>query len=54
MLVLQGFSLAVLAGLFAALASVSSKLAFEDGGRTLRHIVCRSFSSGDLCGQVSL
>ena len=35
-----GFSLAVAAGFFAAMASVFSKLAFEDGGSTLKHITC--------------
>ena len=35
-----GFSLAVAAGLFAALASVFSKLAFEQEGATLKHFTC--------------
>lgn len=35
-----GLSLAVAAGFCAALASVFSKLAFEEEGATLRHITC--------------
>ena len=37
---MRGFSLAVCAGLFAALASVCSKLAFEEGGRTIAYFIC--------------
>lgn len=35
-----GFSLAVCAGLCASLASVSSKLAFEEGGSTISYFIC--------------
>lgn len=35
----SGFVLAALAGTCASLASVSSKLALEEGGKTLRYIV---------------
>lgn len=36
---MNGFALAILAGICASLASVSSKLALEEGGKTLRHVV---------------
>ena len=35
-----GFSLAVLAGLMAAMASVLSKLALEEGGKTVQTFMC--------------
>lgn len=35
-----GFSLALAAGAFAAIASVFSKLAFEEGGVTLKQFIC--------------
>lgn len=48
-----GFSLAVAAGFFAAMASVFSKLAFEDAGTTLKHFTC-PFLAENLCTNVSL
>lgn len=48
-----GFSLAVAAGFFAAMASVFSKLAFEDGGSTLKHITC-PFLAENVCTNVVL
>ena len=47
-----GFSLAVAAGFFAAMASVFSKLAFEDGGSTLKYITC-PFLAENVCTNVS-
>ena len=47
-----GFSLAVVAGFFAAMASVFSKLAFEDAGTTLKHFTC-PFLAENLCTNVS-
>ena len=35
----SGFMLAVVAGTCASLASVSSKLALEEGGKTLKYVV---------------
>ena len=35
----SGIALAVCAGLFAALASVSSKLALEQGGKTINYFL---------------
>ena len=46
-----GFSLAVGAGFFAAMASVFSKLAFEDDGTTLKHTTCL-FLAESLCTNV--
>lgn len=48
-----GFPLAVTAGFFAAMASVFSKLAFEDAGVTLKHFTC-PFLAENLCTNVSL
>ena len=48
-----GFSLAVAAGFFAAMASVFSKLAFEDEGATLKHITC-PFIAESVCPTVSI
>lgn len=48
-----GFSLALVAGFFAAIASVFSKLAFEEEGATLRHYACL-FLMEELCTSVSL
>ena len=48
-----GFSLSVTAGFFAAMASVFSKLAFEDEGVTLKHFTCL-FLAENLCNTVSL
>ena len=48
-----GFPLAVTAGFFAAMASVFSKLAFEDKGATLRHLTC-FFLTESLCANVSI
>ena len=47
-----GFSLAVAAGFFAAMASVFSKLAFEGEGATLNHITC-PFMPEAACSNVS-
>ena len=47
-----GFSLAVMAGFFAAMASVFSKLAFEDKGATLKHLTC-TFLAENVCANVS-
>ena len=47
-----GFTLALVAGFFAAIASVFSKLAFEKEGATLRHYACL-FLMEELCTSVS-
>lgn len=48
-----GFSLALVAGFFAANASVFSKLAFEEEGATLRRYAC-VFVIEELCNSVSI
>ncbi len=48
-----GFSLSVCAGLCAALASVSSKLALEQSGATLRLVVPCTWLSKQQCFFVS-
>ena len=48
---MAGFHLAVIAGVFAALASVTSKLAFEPSGTTLRGVAC-VFLRDDYCSKV--
>ncbi|CAI8021608.1 Transmembrane protein 42 [Geodia barretti] len=48
-----GFSLAVAAGFCAAMASVFSKLAFEEEGATLKHITC-PFVAESVCPSVVL
>ena len=48
-----GFSLSLAAGLFAAMASVFSKLAFEEEGMTLQHYTCL-LTGEKLCTTVSL
>ncbi len=50
----SGFLLSVAAGTCASLASVSSKLALEEGGRTLRYVVPCSRLSELQCTNVSL
>ena len=46
--------LAAFAGTCASLASVSSKLALEDGGKTLRYVVPCSLMTGAQCAKVRL
>lgn len=48
---MAGFHLAVVAGVFAALASVTSKLAFEPSGSTLMRVAC-VFLCDDHCSKV--
>ena len=49
----SGFLLAICAGLFAALASVSSKLALEQDGRTIRYFLPCHYVTKLTCAYVS-
>lgn len=48
----SGFVLACLAGSCASLASVSSKLALEEGGKTLRYLVPCAWLTDLHCARV--
>ena len=50
---MSGFFLAIVAGTFASLASVSSKLALEDGAKTLRYAIPCAMMNELHCTNVS-